>query len=81
MGDKSNARMKAKELGLPVLEGILIGGTPDRRQGDKFPYPVLIKPSAGGGGKGMRIVHDRRKPSKQEAREASREADKLFWIG
>ena len=55
MGHKANAREKAGELGLPVLEGIT--GDPDvllKAKGE-LPYPLLIKPSAGGGGKGSRM--------------------------
>lgn len=77
MGDKSNAREKAKQLGLPVLEGIT-GEMDDLiRQKDRLPYPLLIKPSAGGGGKGMRIVQD---PGEFEeaARGAAREAANYF---
>jgi len=80
MGNKSNAREKARELGLPVLEGMvddlegLIGAS---RQ---LNYPVLIKPTAGGGGKGMRIIHSR-ESFEQEAREASREAMNYFGSG
>ena len=80
MGDKSNARKQAGELGVPVLEGIvgdlesLIG------KKEKLPYPVLVKPSAGGGGKGMRIVHDATH-FEEAAREASREARNYFGSG
>lgn len=80
MGNKSNARSKAASLGLPVLEGIVKDTETLIRSRDSLPYPVLIKPSAGGGGKGMRIVHS---PDhfEQEAREASREALNYFGSG
>lgn len=60
MGNKANARQTAKELGVPVIEGF--HGEPESflEQKNKLPYPLLIKPSAGGGGKGMHIVN---KPS------------------
>jgi acetyl/propionyl-CoA carboxylase alpha subunit len=77
MGHKSNARSKALELGLPVLEGMVdsLEGLISKQQ--TLPYPVLIKPAAGGGGKGMRIV---RRPElfEEEARHAAREAGKYF---
>jgi acetyl-CoA carboxylase, biotin carboxylase subunit len=59
MGDKVRAKQIAKAAGVPLVPGI------DREAqswqeaaeiADKVGYPVLIKASAGGGGKGMRIV-------------------------
>jgi acetyl/propionyl-CoA carboxylase alpha subunit len=80
MGHKSNARSKALELGLPVLEGMVdsLEGLISKKQ--TLPYPLLIKPAAGGGGKGMRIV---RRPDlfEEEARHAAREAEKYFGSG
>jgi acetyl/propionyl-CoA carboxylase alpha subunit len=80
MGDKSNARKKALELGLPVLEGMADSVEVLISKKHELPYPLLIKPAAGGGGKGMRIVH---KPEffEEEAREASREAKTYFGSG
>lgn len=80
MGNKSNARNKASELGLPVLEGIVKDLDALINSKDTLPYPVLIKPSAGGGGKGMRLVQT---PGtfEQEAREAAREALNYFGSG
>ena len=80
MGDKSKAREKALELGLPLLAGFTgeSGDLIDRA--GSFPYPVLIKPSAGGGGKGMRIVH-RAEQFEEAAIEASREAENYFGSG
>ncbi len=80
MGDKIRAREKARELGLPLLEGFT--GSPGElaAQADKFPFPVLIKPSAGGGGKGMRIIH-RAEEFEDAAFEASREAENYFGSG
>ncbi|MCH9710859.1 MAG: acetyl/propionyl/methylcrotonyl-CoA carboxylase subunit alpha [Actinomycetia bacterium] len=61
MGDKISAKAAVSAFGVPVVPGIsrpgltdadLIGGAGD------VGYPVLVKPSAGGGGKGMRVVHD-----------------------
>ncbi len=80
MGNKASAREKAKALGLPVLEAIT-GDLPELIAGrDTFHYPVLIKPSAGGGGKGMRIVHSA-EAFEQQAGEASREATSYFGSG
>ena len=77
MGNKSNARDKARKLGLPVLEGIVSDLETLITRSKTLPYPLLIKPSAGGGGKGMRIVHSPER-FEQEAREASREAKSYF---
>ncbi len=59
MGDKIHAKKIAKENGLPVIEGS-DGGIKDVNEAkklcEKIGYPVLIKASGGGGGKGMKIV-------------------------
>jgi acetyl-CoA carboxylase biotin carboxylase subunit len=59
MGDKIQAKKIAKENGLPVIEGSE-GGVRDVKEAKelckKIGFPVLIKASAGGGGKGMKIV-------------------------
>ena len=60
MGDKIQAKKIAKENGLPVIEGSE-GGVKDIKQAielcKKIGFPVLIKASGGGGGKGMKIVY------------------------
>ena len=60
MGDKIQAKKIAKENGLPIIEGS-DGGIKDILEAKelckKIGYPVLIKASGGGGGKGMKIVH------------------------
>ena len=59
MGDKIQAKKKAKEYGLPVIEGSE-GGVRDIKEAKeivkKTGLPVLIKAAGGGGGKGMKIV-------------------------
>ena len=61
MGDKIQAKKIAKENGLPVIEGSE-GGIKDIKQAKelckKIGFPVLIKASGGGGGKGMKIVYE-----------------------
>ena len=61
MGDKIEAKKIAKEYGLPVIEGSE-GGVSDSKQAKeiskKIGFPVLIKAAGGGGGKGMKIVHN-----------------------
>ncbi|WP_410645603.1 acetyl/propionyl/methylcrotonyl-CoA carboxylase subunit alpha [Amycolatopsis sp. lyj-346] len=60
MGDKIRAKATVSEAGVPVVPGASDVDIPD---GDfaaaaaKVGYPLLLKPSAGGGGKGMRLVH------------------------
>ena len=59
MGDKIHAKKIAKENGLPVIAGS-DGGVKDIKEGkelcQEIGYPILIKASGGGGGKGMKIV-------------------------
>ena len=59
MGDKIQAKKIAKENGLPVIEGSE-GGIKNIEEAKelckKIGFPVLIKASGGGGGKGMKIV-------------------------
>ncbi len=59
MGDKIQAKKIAKENGLPVIEGS-DGGVSDIKDAqeicNKIGFPILIKASGGGGGKGMKIV-------------------------
>jgi acetyl-CoA/propionyl-CoA carboxylase biotin carboxyl carrier protein len=59
MGDKIRARGTAVAAGVPVVPGAPGGDTDDElaRVAAEVGYPVLLKPSAGGGGKGMRAVH------------------------
>ena len=60
MGDKIQAKKIAKENGLPVIEGSE-GGVKDISEAKKLcrkiGFPVLLKASGGGGGKGMKIVN------------------------
>ena len=59
MGDKATARKRMMEAGVPTVPGSKdIIDDPDEaeRVADEIGYPVMIKASAGGGGKGMRIA-------------------------
>jgi acetyl-CoA/propionyl-CoA carboxylase biotin carboxyl carrier protein len=61
MGDKAAARRLAISLGLPVLAGYDGDDQSDRavsKAAKRIGYPLLVKPAAGGGGKGMRVVRD-----------------------
>ena len=61
MGEKSNAKQTMKAAGVPTVPGSdgPVETVEDAAKfADEVGYPVLIKASAGGGGKGMREVHD-----------------------
>ena len=72
MGDKIESKMIAAEAGVSTVPGHM-GLIEDEEEAARIAadigYPVMIKASAGGGGKGMRIAH-----SDQEAREGFRSA-------
>ncbi len=61
LGDKSHARRAMERAGLPVLPG-----TPEPpltlpaalKAAQKLAYPLIVKAAAGGGGRGMRVVHE-----------------------
>ena len=60
MGDKIEAKRTAKRLGIPVVpgsEGSIASEVDARRIAREIGYPVLIKASAGGGGRGMKVAH------------------------
>jgi len=59
MGDKLAARRGARRAGVPVVPGSDDSDSGDpamARKADELGFPVLVKPSAGGGGKGMTLV-------------------------
>ena len=61
MGDKITAKLAVSERDVPTVPGIARAGLTDADLIDAAPeigYPLLIKPSAGGGGKGMHVVED-----------------------
>ncbi|MDZ5088941.1 MULTISPECIES: biotin carboxylase N-terminal domain-containing protein [Mycobacteriaceae] len=61
MGDKIAAKAAVSAFGVPVVPGVSRPGLTDEdliTGAAEVGYPVLVKPSAGGGGKGMRVVHD-----------------------
>ncbi len=73
MGDKKTSKIKIQELGVPSIPGYH-GENQDlshlKKEAKRIGYPVLVKASAGGGGKGMRIVE------KEEEFEAALEGAK-----
>ena len=61
MGDKTAARQLMEEAGVPMAPGTTdaVASTEEGEEiAEEIGYPVLIKAAAGGGGKGMRIVHE-----------------------
>ncbi len=61
MGDKIAAKQAVKDAGIPVVpgsEGALADADEALAAAEDIGYPVLIKATAGGGGRGMQIVHD-----------------------
>ncbi len=59
MGDKNQARKAMADLGLPVLPGspVVQSEAEALAAAEQVGYPVMVKAAAGGGGRGMRIVH------------------------
>jgi acetyl-CoA carboxylase biotin carboxylase subunit len=59
MGDKANAKSTMIAAGVPCVpgsEGVIVDFSECKRLADEAGYPVMLKASAGGGGKGMRAV-------------------------
>lgn len=80
MGDKIRAKETVKAAGVPVVPGSSGSGLTDAELADaarEIGMPVLLKPSAGGGGKGMRLVRDEARLA-DEIAAARREARASF---
>ena len=61
LGNKSNAKDLMKKAGVPVIpgsDGVLEDLDAAKKTADEMGYPVLVKASAGGGGKGIRAVRE-----------------------
>jgi len=61
MGDKMSAKDTMKKAGIPVIpgsEGLITSKEAALKEARRMGYPVIIKASAGGGGKGMRVCHN-----------------------
>ena len=83
MGDKLSAKATAKKHNVPMVPGTE-GAISDIKEAKKVAkeigFPVLIKASAGGGGKGMRVVENEN-DLEEEAKRASSEAKSAFGNG
>lgn len=80
MGDKSLAKQTIKQAGLPTIPGSEKNLTTLSRAlalADKIGYPILLKATAGGGGKGIRICH-KSSELKSFFPQAKLEAEKAF---
>ena len=83
MGDKSLAKDTMAKAGVPVVpgsDGEVASAKEGKKIADDMGYPVMIKASAGGGGKGMRVVSDANDFEKQ-FKAASNEAEAAFGNG
>ena len=61
MGDKASAKATMKKAGVPTIpgnEGILESLEDAEKSAKEIGYPVMLKATAGGGGKGMQVCHD-----------------------
>jgi acetyl-CoA carboxylase biotin carboxylase subunit len=61
MGDKANAKATMKKAGVPVIpgsEGLIEDLDDAKKNAKEIKYPVILKATAGGGGRGMRVCWD-----------------------
>ncbi len=78
MGSKTAARAKMAEAGVPIVPGATCSTTDEAIAAAKqIGFPVMLKASAGGGGKGMRLVHEESEMANAWERARS-EAKKFF---
>jgi 3-methylcrotonyl-CoA carboxylase alpha subunit len=79
MGDKAESKVRMKEAGVPTVPGVegLNADSDFELATQEIEYPILVKASAGGGGKGMRVVWEADDLS-EEVQAARREALHAF---
>ena len=83
MGDKASAKATMKEAGVPTIpgsDGILKDLAEAKKVAAKMGYPVMIKATAGGGGKGMRAIF-REEDLEKNFESAVKEAEAAFGNG
>ena len=81
MGDKISARKKVAELNIPLLPSLKVTEFKNiKKIKEDIGFPILIKASAGGGGRGMRVVHHEKK-LEQNLLAAQSEAKSAFGDG
>ncbi len=62
MGSKTRARQQMEKVGVPFVPGTsrgIVSAEEGEEVSERVGYPVMLKAAAGGGGKGMRLVHSR----------------------
>jgi len=83
MGDKARARRAMKKAGVPILPGT-DGPVESEEQAQKFAkdigFPIIVKATAGGGGRGMRVVRSAAEIG-HALKTAQREAEAAFGVG
>ncbi len=81
MGDKATAKETMKNAGVPVVpgsDGIVSGIDEAKEIAEKIGYPVMVKASAGGGGRGIRMVE---RPEDLEAAVTAARQEALAFFG
>lgn len=81
MGDKATAKETMKNAGVPVVpgsDGIVSGIEEAKEIAEKIGYPVMVKASAGGGGRGIRMVE---RPEDLEAAVTAARQEALAFFG
>jgi acetyl-CoA carboxylase biotin carboxylase subunit len=82
MGDKARARRVMKKAGVPILpgsEGLIDNEDKALKIAKEIGFPVIVKATAGGGGRGMRVVRAAGELS-QAVKTAQREAEAAFGV-
>lgn len=80
MGDKASAKKTMDDAGVPTIpgnKGLIKSATEAKKVAKKIGYPVILKATAGGGGKGMRVVW-KEEDIADELETAQREAGAAF---
>ncbi|MEP7304704.1 MAG: acetyl-CoA carboxylase biotin carboxylase subunit [Acidobacteriota bacterium] len=83
MGDKARARRVMKKAGVPILpgsDGPIESEDKALKLAKEIGYPVIVKATAGGGGRGMRVVRAPNELS-HAVKTAQREAEAAFGVG
>lgn len=83
LGEKIGAKKLAEKSKVPTLPWAMVGGAESKseaqalKEARRIGFPLLLKASAGGGGKGMRLIHEESE-FKEAAESAAREAQAAF---
>jgi len=83
MGSKLESKRRLSEVGVPQIPSVTLDGEDESgilARGDDIGFPLLVKASAGGGGKGMRVVAKREKLAAAVGA-GRREAERAFGDG